>query len=353
MGANDGGYVNQSPNTLDLGQLRTQAKELLKAFRSGDTVVRDRILPYFPEGGFRLVGAQLVIARENGFDSWADLRRALGEARTTDRLSEMFEAVETLDTTRAAALLRVSPDLAGAWRRSEYGWESALHVATQRGSLEIAKLLVEAGADVYPVRQSDYPPVFAASDPELVEFLLAASAERDHGHPPTYGCGIDIVLASRLGMLDRVLMHIEKDPFAVYRRGCIGETVLHWPAHNGYVEVVESLLRAGAVVEADEIGLYGGKPLHWASEHAPSTLRLLLENGANPRSRNVLPGGGFEGYTPLHMCACQREECVENAELLLEAGADLLALDARGETPREVARRNELIRMEAFLAARE
>jgi ankyrin repeat protein len=43
---------------------------------------------------------------------------------------------------------------------------------------------------------------------------------------------------------------------------------LHWPAHNGFVEIVEVLLDAGAAIDADEINCYGGKPLHWASEHA-------------------------------------------------------------------------------------
>jgi len=345
--------MNDSTTKLDLGQLRTQAKELLKAVRAGNAEACDRVLKHFKaDDEFRLVSAQLVIARENGFISWNELRLAL-EKEAPDPNKELFAAIGELDTQRVARLLRTNPDLAMGWRRNEYGWESALHVAAQKGSLEIAKLLVEAGADVYPVRQSDYPPVFAAhysGNKELTEYLLEASAQRDHGHPPTFGCGIDIILACRLGMLDRVEMHIRKDPFAVYRRGCIGESVLHWPSHNGYVEVVETLLKAGAVVDADEIGLYGGKPLHWSSEHAPTTTRLLLKNGADPRSRNLMPGD-FEGYTPLHMCARQPEECIENVDILLAAGADLHALDAKGQTPKDVAELNKRMKMARYLVS--
>jgi hypothetical protein len=349
--------MSDRDNRLDLGQLRTQAKELLKAVKQGEEGACARALQYFRgDEPLTLVAAQLVIARENGYASWAEVRRAAGEAPRPDPSAEIFEAIEGGDIPRVARLIAASPDLVGVWRRTEYGgWESTLHVAAGEGSLELVRLLVEAGADVYPSRQSDYPPVFRArmdSGDGVAEFLLAASAERDHGRPPTFGCGIDIVLAARLGMRDRVVMHIEKDPFAVFRRGCIGETVLHWPAHNGYVDVVEALIGAGAVVDADEIGLYGGKPLHWAAEHEPGCVRVLLAHGADPNSRNFQPGG-FEGFTPLHMCASQPEECVENAELLLEAGADLHARDAGERTPYDVAVLNGRRRMAEYLASRE
>jgi ankyrin repeat protein len=145
-------------------------------------------------------------------------------------------------------------------------------------------------------------------------------------------------------------MHVERDPLAVYRRGCIGESVLHWPAHNGHVEVVRYLLDSGALIEADEIGLYGGKPLHWAAEHEPPSVALLLERGANPNARN-LKQNEFEGYTPLHMMARQREQELECARLLLAAGADPALKDARGHTPLDVARANGRDRVVRFLTS--
>jgi len=340
----------------DLGQLRTQAKELLKAVNRGEESACGRALKYFGGGEpFTLVSAQLVIARENGFASWAEVRRAAGETNGRDPSADLFESLERADVARVRRLIAASPNLAGAWRRTERGgWESALHVAAITGSLELVRLLVDAGADVYPVRRGGYPPVFWArisGHQEVVEFLLAASAEQDEAQPPTYGCGIDIVLAARLGMLDRVVMHLEKDPFAIFRRGPIGETVLHWPAHDGNVEILSALIQAGAVVDADEIGLYGGKPLHCAAEHAPACVRLLLSHGADPNSRNLWPGR-FEGYTPLHMCARQSEECIENAELLLEAGAEIFATDVNGRTPYDIAVLNGRVQMAAYLASR-
>jgi len=350
--------MSQSANLPDLRQLRIQAKELLRAVRAGDQGALERAVVYFSSPSeFVLANAQLVIARENGFESWPKLRRALDldETQPEKSLSDLlFEALDTGDDETALELISEHPELAGVWRRKKYGgWENTLNAAAQKGRLVAAKALVEAGATIYTVNQGDYPPVFnavKAGNKEVADYLLEASAASDNGIPPTYGCGIDIVLAGRLGMLDRIKMHVERDPLAIYRRGCIGESVLHWPAHDGYVEVVSYLLDSGALIHADEIGLYGGKPIHWASEHSPRTVELLLERGADPNSRNLMKNE-FEGYTPLHMMARQREQELECAQLLLKAGADPTILDARNHTALDVAIENGRERTRDFLAA--
>ncbi|MHB8636261.1 MAG: ankyrin repeat domain-containing protein [Fimbriimonadaceae bacterium] len=349
--------MSQSADRPDLRQLRIQAKELVRAVRTADPVALARVVRYFPESGeFTLVNAQLVIARENGFDSWPRLRRHVEPTKPPPSKSPsatLFEALESGDDAAAVSLIHEAPELAGVWRRSAWGWEYPLNVAARHGRLAPAKALVEAGAEIYAVNQGDYPPVFnAISDGhrEVGDYLLEASAKSDQGGlPPTYGCGIDIVLAARLGLLDRIRMHVERDPLAVFRRGCIGETVLHWPAHNGHVEVVRYLLDSGALIEADEIGLYGGKPLHWAAEHSPACVALLLERGADPNARNMMPNE-FEGYTPLHMMAQQRQQEVECARLLLAAGADSALTDARGQTALDVARANGRSKVVEFLS---
>ena len=348
--------MSQSADRPDLRQLRIQAKELVRAVRAADPSALARVVPFFrssPE--FTLVNAQLVIARENGFDSWPRLRRELDPATPASGKPPsalLFEALESGDDEAAVEMVKQTPEIAGVWRRCQWGWENPLNVAAQHGRLAPAKALVEAGAEIYAVNQGDYPPVFnavSAGHHAVGEYLMEASARSDNGGlPPTYGCGIDIVLAARLGLLDRVRMHIERDPLAVYRRGCIGETVLHWPAHNGYVDVVRYLLDSGALIEADEIGLYGGKPLHWAAEHSPECVALLLERGADPNARNLMRDE-FEGYTPLHMMARQREQSIEGGRLLLAAGADPGLRDARGHTALEVAKANGRERVVEFL----
>jgi ankyrin repeat protein len=167
----------------------------------------------------------------------------------------------------------------------------------------------------------------------VVDFLLGADGDVNHRPTaaPTYGLGIDVNLAARDGCLAIVAKHIALDPLAVHQRGVIGETPLHWAAHDGHVDVVQALLDAGAEIEADEIGLYGGKPLHWPAEHAPQVVQLLLQRGARVNSRNEIDND-MKGVTPLIMCARQTDDCAECAELLLAGGADVQATDARGQT---------------------
>ena len=349
--------MSQSANGPDLRQLRIQAKELVRAVRAADQSALARVVAYFSSSSeFTLANAQLVIARENGFESWPRMRRALDGAESETPRSPadlLFSSLDEGNDDTAIELLAEHPELAGVSRRTRYGgWENPLHVAAAKGRLIPTRALVEAGAAIYAVGQGDYPPVFEAvhaGHKEVADFLLEASAASDGGIPPTYGCGIDIVLATRLGMLDRVRMHVERDPLAVYRRGCIGESVLHWPAHNGHVEIVSYLLDSGAMIAADEIGLYGGKPLHWAAEHAPACVRLLLERGADPNCRNLMHND-FEGYTPLHMMARQPNQELDCARLLLDAGADPTLVDARNETALDVAIKNGREKTRQFLA---
>ena len=72
-----------SPSTvkLNLRQLKTQAKDLVRAIRAGDQSSIARVVPYFAsQSAFTLANAHLVIARENGFESWPLLRKELDAA---------------------------------------------------------------------------------------------------------------------------------------------------------------------------------------------------------------------------------------------------------------------------------
>src|SRR5216117_937707 len=77
--------VNSLPERSNLDHLRTQAKELLKAFRASDAPALQRVRQSLPAARrlspnalaslpLRLHDAQSCIAREYGFASWADLK---------------------------------------------------------------------------------------------------------------------------------------------------------------------------------------------------------------------------------------------------------------------------------------
>lgn len=224
-----------------------------------------------------------------------------------------------------------------------------LQAAAAAGQLEICRLLVERGAEVYTNPLSTYPPVIQAAwnrHPQVVDYFLQEIPEQAIG---TNRLGVTINLAARQGWLDIVRRHITADPLSVHQRGWIGDTPLHWPAHNGFADIVEALLDAGADIEADEINCYGGKPLHWASEHEPRTVEVLLRRGADVHSRNLRAESEFYGMTPLIMNATQRNDCAEVTELLLRAGADPDAVDAQGKTALDHAEAHGLQRIAGVL----
>ncbi|MAE67421.1 MAG: hypothetical protein CMJ18_24435 [Phycisphaeraceae bacterium] len=274
---------------------------------------------------------------------------------------DIFDPILNGDIDAVRALLYADPGLVHARRTVDddgspvkgFHGESALGAATRAGRLEIIRLLLERGAELYDISRWGYPAVFFATEPRIRDYLLSADGDVNHRptSAPTYGLGADVNLAAREGWARIVRQHLERDPLAVHRRGVIGETPLHWAAHNGHVEVVTMLLDAGATIEANEIGLYGGKPLHWAAEHAPAVVRFLLDRGAEVDARNVMDNE-MKGYTPLIMGAGEPEDCVACARFLLDAGADVNATADDGTTPLKRAVERGARGIEALLRER-
>jgi ankyrin repeat protein len=135
---------------------------------------------------------------------------------------------------------------------------TALHWAAELGELEMAKVLIAAGADMEAVtRIGSYTPL-----------LVAAEEARE-----------DVVLA---------LIEAGADPHA--RRRPAGTTALHFAAANGSAAAVDALVRAGAEVDARETER-GQTPLMFASsENRVEAMQALLAHGAEPSlTSDVLP----------------------------------------------------------------
>ncbi len=270
--------------------------------------------------------------------------------QTTQRI---FVAIEAGDVPAARALLEADAGLANVWHLDAAVYDNRpLAYAAGRGRLELCRLLVERGAEVYTNPMNSYPAVMYAAwngHGDVVNYFLQDIPAKADG---TNGLGVTIHLAARQGWASIVRQHIERDPLSVHQRGLLGDTPLHWSSHNNHAGIVTMLLDAGADIEADEINGYGGKPLHWASEHAPEVVDLLLSRGADVNSRNIRRESALFSVTPLIMNARQKDDCSEVTRRLIDAGADPLAVDEQGRTALDHARERGLTKIIAVLETR-
>ncbi|HET9894986.1 MAG TPA: hypothetical protein VFQ44_08620 [Streptosporangiaceae bacterium] len=99
------------PAQPNLEHLRRQARDLLRAAREKDAVAAGRLGAV--AAPLTLAGAQLALAREYGFASWAALKAEV-EVRSSEfgRLIEQFCRASISDWTgRAVRILKAHPDL--------------------------------------------------------------------------------------------------------------------------------------------------------------------------------------------------------------------------------------------------
>jgi len=180
--------------------LKKQAKSLLKKWRAGESETLARIRaahPQYKDLKPLLTHAQLVLAREHGFESWPQMKVAVQAAnqelanqfvnlaclcyddphydhrsfhtRAHDLLVNHPELVEANiwaasaagNTTAVAALLRGDPELVN--RPGPYGWAPLLCACYSRvpgiSTYEVAKLLLDRGADpnAFTLKHNDPP----------------------------------------------------------------------------------------------------------------------------------------------------------------------------------------------------
>src|ERR1035438_1227721 len=99
------------PIGIDLDQYKTQAKELLKEARAASPEALARLREYGRSDHVKLADAQFVIARENGFPSWAKFKEFI-------LFRNAVKALDSGDLPRLEALLDDHPSLV-RYRRSE------------------------------------------------------------------------------------------------------------------------------------------------------------------------------------------------------------------------------------------
>jgi ankyrin repeat protein len=261
------------PDAPNLDWLRKQAKRRLDELRQSN-----------PEA--KLTDAQLAIARQYGFPSWRALKAHI-DSLTLD--GQLFAAAKSGDVAVLTGMLDRHPDKLGV--RNQPYEHTLLHVAASAGQLAVVDLLLRRGLDVNAREKGDN----------------------------TYA--------------------------------------MHWAAAGGYVDVVRRLADAGGDVvgrgDDHELEVIGWATC-WdgtddASHHA--VVQVLLEHGAHhhifsaialnlgdevrrivaadPSALNQRMSRNENNQLPLQFAVRMNRR--EMVDLLLELGADPLAVDASGE----------------------
>lgn len=258
------------PPRPSLEQLKHQAKDLLKALKSGDAGALKRLQQTHPRSpktsvACSLSDAQLVIAREYGFATWAKLKEHIGSIRPEPRNPhELFkQALEAQDADEFRALLEEFPKARALINEPIAAFDSP--VITQVRTREMLDALLEAGADIN-ARSRWWAGGFGlldSADPELATYAIQ------------HGATVDIHAAARLGMFDKLRELVATDPRLVHARGGDGQTPLHFATT---VEIAKFLLDHGADIDARDVD-HESTPAQHMIRDRQEIVRFLAQRG--------------------------------------------------------------------------
>ncbi len=316
--------VRALPSKPNLDHLKYQAKDLLRDHGQRDLGAAQRIREFHPRfagatdaeifnARLRLSDAQLAIARESGFPSWARLKRHIEKPTLSDQLHlphhERIEdatfrrGVELLDAgdvTGLRAHLRQHPNLTrqrivfegGNYFHNptllEFVAENPIRHSKLPGNIiEVTKVILDAGVEQSALNQMlglvvtgsvvrecrvQVPLIDLLCDFEDARRLLPGAASRDRH--------LALALASQFGHVEivRLLLDVGEDPNRYNPVGCHSHsTPLHQAAWAGHMEVVRLLVERGAKLDLKDI-LWRGTPAGWARHGGRLEIEAFLHS---------------------------------------------------------------------------
>ena len=226
-----------------------------------------------------------------------------------------------------------------------------LHLASEKGHVEVARFLLEHGAGVTARNKFGDTPLHLAKQVEVADLLIkhgaGVTAQDEGGFTPLHQASLVEVAGILIEHSADVTAQTEFKSTPLHQASCTGKvelagiliergadvtakddfwnTPLHLASQSGQLEVVGMLIERGADVTAQDKD--GATPLHLASQLGHrEVVGMLIEHGANVTAQNAC------GETPLHHAGH-----VKVVDLLIERGADPTAQTPDGDTPLHLA----------------
>ncbi|MCY3865166.1 MAG: hypothetical protein OXG68_06975 [Chloroflexi bacterium] len=255
------------------------ASNLVQAFQAGDADAIDRVHQHLPQVKYgaraeaaafplTLSEAQTVIARENGAQSWGELRlrSKLKDIDYGDALEQFKQLVYAKDAAKLDELLTARPQLKATIDDPHFFFGStALIIAKEHE--DVVDVLLKHGADIQAKSQ------WWAGDFHILEVTSAEAAEKLIER----GAEITVHAAAEQGWLDWLEAAYEGDRAIIHQRGGDGKTPLHYATAPA---VMDWLLARGADLEARDLD-HASTPLQWQlGARNDDAARELVKRGA-------------------------------------------------------------------------
>lgn len=355
--------VRRLPSNPNLDHLRYQAKDLLKDHASRNPGVAQRIREFHPRFGrfvdseifdaqLSLSDAQLTIAREYGFPSWARLKRHIEKPTLADRLDLPHQQrIENVAFRRAVELLDAG-DVAGL--RVHLNQHPNLvhqHVVFEGGNYFRNPTLLEFVVE-NPVRHGTLPANIVEVTKVILDSGPSQSARNETLMLVSTG-SVPRECRLQLPLIDLLCDH-----------GADPNSAVHAAVLHGEFEAAGALIGRGARIDLPVAAALGRTEdtrrllpdARREDRHLALTLaadfghveivRLLLDVGEDPNRYN--PVGGHSHTTPLHQAAGGGHD--EVVHLLVERGARLDLKDILWRaSPADWARHAGKTKIEAYL----
>ena len=294
--------------------------------------------------------------------------------------SPLADAAMNGDRVLVQSLLKQKADLNAV----QSDGATAIQWSAYRDDLEMADLLIAAGANIQLANREGATPLYLASvhgSAPMIEKLLKAGADPNQLGPEGE---TPLMLAARTGNLDAIKVLLDHHADVNAKDKLRGTTALMWATEQAHPEAVKLLVEHGATVGAQSdidtrnarnnlantvkqrlrgsFGALGKRgPGNDGTPAAPATpapaAPPAVASARGPAGAKTSPAGEANaeddfvaffrrpakkdggGLTPLVYAA--RENCMECAKTLVEAGADVNQRTFYGWTPLLVATQNK------------